>query len=136
MRASSRSATTASCINGAQQLATGGAISDYIYLSCIHPLQPGDEAYANCVAVPVNAPGVKLYPRRPYAAGGSALDYPLSRRFDETDCFVVLDNVFVPWEHVFIYRNTESAAINGGRRRRISMATIRPRRATRPSFAS
>jgi len=51
---------------------------------------------------------VKLYPRRPYAqVNGDSFDYPLSSRFDETDCFVVLDNVFVPWEHVFIYRNTE-----------------------------
>ena len=40
-------------ISGAQQLATGGVLSDYIHLSCIHPLQPGDENYANCVAVPV-----------------------------------------------------------------------------------
>src|SRR5246127_5710832 len=47
-------------ITGAQQVATGGAISDYIQLSCIQPLQPGDENYANCVAVPVNAPGVTL----------------------------------------------------------------------------
>ena len=49
-------------IAGAQQLATGGAISDLIHLSCIHPLQPGDENYANCLVVPVNAPGLKLYP--------------------------------------------------------------------------
>src|SRR6266404_2880912 len=54
-------------ISGAQQLATGGTLSDVIHLSCIHPLQPGDENYANCLAVPVNAPGVKLYPRRPFA---------------------------------------------------------------------
>ena len=49
-------------IAGAQQVATGGVLSDWIHLSCIHPLQPGDENYANCVAVPINAPGVKLYP--------------------------------------------------------------------------
>ena len=95
-------------LSGAQQLATAGLYSDYIYLSCIHPLQPGDEAYANGVMIPVNAPGVKLYPRRPYAqVNGDSFDYPLSSRFDETDCFVVLDNVVVPWEHVFIYRNPE-----------------------------
>ena len=35
----------------------------------------------------------------------NSFDYPLSGRFDEADCFVVLDEVFVPWEHVFIYRN-------------------------------
>jgi 4-hydroxyphenylacetate 3-monooxygenase len=93
-------------ISGAQQLATGGAISDWIHLSCIHPLQPGDENYANCLAVPVNAPGVKLYPRRPFAlAATNSFDYPLSSRFDESDSYVVFDNVFVPWERVFIYRN-------------------------------
>ncbi len=95
-------------IAGAQQLATGGPLSDYIHLSCIHPLQPGDENYANCLAVPVAAEGVKLYPRRPFArAGNSTIDYPLSSRFDESDAYVVFDNVFVPWERVFIYRNVE-----------------------------
>ena len=53
------------------------------------------------------AEGVKLYPRRPFARAGSAFDYPLSSRFDESDSYVVFDNVFVPWEHVFIYRNVE-----------------------------
>jgi len=94
-------------ISGAQQLATGGPLSDYIHLSCIHPLQPGDENYANCLAVPVGAEGVKLYPRRPFARAGNAFDYPLSSRFDESDAYVVFDNVFVPWERVFIYRNVE-----------------------------
>src|SRR5215472_11770983 len=54
-------------IAGAQQLATAGVFSDYLHLACIHPLQPGDEAYANAVAVPMNAPGLKLYPRRGFA---------------------------------------------------------------------
>ncbi|HEY1978902.1 MAG TPA: 4-hydroxyphenylacetate 3-hydroxylase N-terminal domain-containing protein [Xanthobacteraceae bacterium] len=94
-------------ISGAQQLATGGAISDYIQLSCIQPLAPGDENYANCLAVPVAAEGLKLYPRKPFARAGSPADYPLSSRFDESDSYVVFDNVFVPWEHVFIYRNVE-----------------------------
>ncbi len=96
-------------IKGAQQLATGAALSDYIHLSCIHPLQPGDENYANCLAVPVAAEGVKLYPRRPFSRAGSAFDYPLSSRFDESDAYVVFDDVFVPWQRVFIYRNVEAS---------------------------
>jgi 4-hydroxyphenylacetate 3-monooxygenase len=95
-------------ISGAQQLATGGVLSDWLHLSCIHPLQPGDENYANCLAVPINAPGLKLYPRRPFAlSADNSFDYPLSSRFDESDSYVVFDNVFVPWEQVFIYRNIE-----------------------------
>jgi 4-hydroxyphenylacetate 3-monooxygenase len=95
-------------VSGAQQLATAGLYSDYVYLSCIHPLQPGDENYALGVAVPMNAPGLKLYPRRPFALQATnQFDYPLSSRFDESDSFLVFDNVFVPWEHVFIYRNVD-----------------------------
>ncbi len=95
-------------VSGSQQLATGGVYSDWIQVSCIQPLRPGDENHAISVAVPVNAQGLRLYPRRPYALQATnKFDYPLTSRFDETDCFVVLDNVFVPWEQVFIYRNIE-----------------------------
>ena len=95
-------------LSGGQQLATGAVYADYVQISCIHPLRPGDENYAINVAIPLDAPGVKLYSRRAFALQAtSAEDYPLTSRFDETDSFVVLDNVLVPWERVFIYRNTE-----------------------------
>ena len=95
-------------LKGAQQLATGAAFSDAVYISCIHPLVPGDEAYAFAAAVPVTAPGVKIYPRRPYASEGlNPFDYPLSSRFDEVDALIVLDDVFVPWQDVFCYRNLQ-----------------------------
>jgi 4-hydroxyphenylacetate 3-monooxygenase len=93
-------------IKGAQMLGTGAALADYIHLSCIHPLQPGDENYAISVAIPCNAPGVKIYSRRSYAEGATSMfDYPLATRFDETDALLVYDNVFVPWEHVFVYKD-------------------------------
>src|SRR5580698_5156212 len=83
-------------VSGGQQLATGAVYADYVQISCIHPLRPGDENYAISVAIPLNAPGVKLYSRRAFALQAtSAEDYPLTSRFDETDSFVVLDNVLV-----------------------------------------
>jgi 4-hydroxyphenylacetate 3-monooxygenase len=94
-------------LTGGQQLATGAVYSDYIHISCIHPLHPGDEAYAFSVAIPNDDPALRLYPRVSYAALKNAKDYPLSSRFDESDCFVVLDQCFVPWERVFIYRNID-----------------------------
>ena len=95
-------------LRGAQMLGTGSVMSDYIFVSCILPLKPGDEDYAISVVVPNNARGVKIYTRRPYALGAtSVFDYPLSSRFDETDSLIVFDNVFVPWEQVFVYRNLE-----------------------------
>jgi 4-hydroxyphenylacetate 3-monooxygenase len=96
-------------LSGGQQLATAAVYADYVQVSCIHPLQPGDENYAINVAIPVDAPGLRLYARRPFALRASgAEDYPLTTRFDEADCFVVLDSCFVPWERVFVYRDIEA----------------------------
>jgi 4-hydroxyphenylacetate 3-monooxygenase len=96
-------------LSGGQQLATAAVYADYVQVSCIHPLQPGDESYAINVAIPTDAPGLRLYARRPFALrAGSAEDYPLTTRFDEADCFVALENCFVPWERVFIYRDLEA----------------------------
>lgn len=93
-------------IRGAQMLATGATVSDYLHLSTVVPLQPGDEAHALSLVVPINAPGLRFYPRRAYAANQpSVFDYPLSTRFDETDSLVVFRDVFVPWEDVFVYRD-------------------------------
>jgi 4-hydroxyphenylacetate 3-monooxygenase len=95
-------------VRGAQMLGTAAAIADYVLVSCIVPLKPGDEAYANTFVLPVGSPGLKLYCRPPYAPGkSSSFDYPLSTRFDETDVLAVFDDVFIPWENVFVYRNVD-----------------------------
>ena len=95
-------------IKGAQMLGTGAVFADYIHLSTIHPLRPGDENHAVSLITPANANGVKIYSRRSYAGSApSIFDYPLASRFDETDALVVYDNVFVPWENSFVYRDTE-----------------------------
>ena len=99
-------------VRGCQAIATSAAMSDWLFLSYITPLAKGDDDYAICVVMPTNAPGLRLYPRRPFATmATSVYDYPLSSRFDEIDATVVLDDVFVPWDHVFIDRNIE--LVNG-----------------------
>jgi 4-hydroxyphenylacetate 3-monooxygenase len=93
-------------IRGSQGITTAAVLADWLFISYITPLVEGDEPYAVSFVTPVGAPGVRVYPRRPYAQGVSSVyDYPLSSRFDEVDCTVVFDDVFVPWEHVFIDRN-------------------------------
>ncbi|HYF52197.1 MAG TPA: 4-hydroxyphenylacetate 3-hydroxylase N-terminal domain-containing protein [Planctomycetota bacterium] len=95
-------------VRGSQMLGTAAAVADYVLVSCIVPLKPGDENYANTFVVPVNTPGLKLYCRPPYGVNKSSVfDYPLSTRFDETDVLAVFDDVFVPWENVFVYKNVE-----------------------------
>ena len=98
-------------VRGAHAIATSVTMADWLFASYITPLVPGDEAYAISVVMPVSAPGLRLYPRRPYATlATSAYDYPLSARYDEVDTTVVFDDVLVPWEHVFIYGDVERVA--------------------------
>jgi 4-hydroxyphenylacetate 3-monooxygenase len=83
-------------------------MADWVFVTYLVPLAPGDEDYAISAVVPCHAEGLRLYPRRPYGtAATSTFDYPLSARFDETDSLLVLNDVFVPWEHVFVYRNLD-----------------------------
>jgi 4-hydroxyphenylacetate 3-monooxygenase len=95
-------------VRGSQMLGTGSAVCDEVFVSCIKPLTPGDEQYAISFAVPMSTPGLRVYCRRPYAIGQpSRFDYPLSTRFDETDGLVVFDDVFVPWERVFVVEDLQ-----------------------------
>jgi 4-hydroxyphenylacetate 3-monooxygenase len=93
-------------VRGAQMLATGGPVADDILVSCIKPLTENDRDFALSFVVPVGADGLKLYCRRPFApAATSGYDYPLSTRYDETDALLVFDDVFIPWESVFVFRD-------------------------------
>ena len=59
-------------------------------------------------ALPLNAPGLSLWARQPYAQlVRHEADYPLSYRFDETDSAVLFENVKVPWESVFCHDYAE-----------------------------
>jgi aromatic ring hydroxylase len=52
--------------------------------------------------VPVNAPGVTVLCRKIAARHSNPFMAPLSSRFDELDGQMWLDDVFVPWERVFL----------------------------------
>jgi len=64
-----------------------------------------DKDYALAFATPLNAPGIKLLGVEPitrtYGAEGD-FDYPKSSRFQPPECLIVFDDVFVPWERVFM----------------------------------
>lgn len=90
-------------IRGAKMLATGGIMANEVFVTCIQPLQPGDEKYAVSFAIPMNTKGLKILSRKSYEAGtNSVFDSPLSSRFDENDAVLYFDDVKVPWDRVFI----------------------------------
>ena len=95
-------------IRGAKMLATGGIMANEVLVSCIQPLQPGDEKYALSFTVPMNAKGLKILSRKSYEQHApSVFDNPLAHRFDENDAVLYFDDVKVPWERVFVNQNTD-----------------------------
>ncbi|MFG1357693.1 4-hydroxyphenylacetate 3-hydroxylase family protein [Xanthobacter pseudotagetidis] len=99
-------------VRGAKMLATGGIMANEVFVTCIQPLQPGDEAHALSFAIPMNAKGLKILSRKSYEAGApSVFDNPLSSRYDENDAVLYFDDVKVPWDRVFI---VDSIAMTAG----------------------
>ncbi len=45
-------------------LATGGVMANEVFVTCIQPLQPGDEPYALSFTLPMNAPGLTMLSRK------------------------------------------------------------------------
>ena len=80
-------------IRGAKMLGTGAIMANEILVTCIQPLQPGDERYAVSFAVPLNAPGLKILSRKSYEASArSVFDNPVSSRYDENDALLYFDD--------------------------------------------
>jgi 4-hydroxyphenylacetate 3-monooxygenase len=87
-------------------LATGAVFADEVWVGNLQPLDDRRTAESITCAVPMNAPGLALWTRQPYALHAARpADYPLSARFDETDSVLVCDEVKVPWERVFLHGN-------------------------------
>ena len=74
----------------------------------MQPLKPGEEDLAFSCALPMNAKGLRVLSRKSYEAHAvSVFDNPISSRFDENDALMYFDDVKVPWERVFVYRDTD-----------------------------
>lgn len=95
-------------VNGFRLLATQGAITDEILVfpSTVKKAGEKDDPYSLAFVVPNNTPGLKHISREPWDYRDNKWDYPLSSRFEEGDTIVYFDNVFVPWERVFVCGNS------------------------------
>ncbi|HEX5768130.1 MAG TPA: 4-hydroxyphenylacetate 3-hydroxylase N-terminal domain-containing protein, partial [Burkholderiales bacterium] len=91
-------------ISGMKMLATGAVFANEIWIGNLIPLAPNQLAESITCAIPVSAPGVTLWARKPYERQAqSEFESPLAWRFDETDSMVMCDSVKVPWERVFVH---------------------------------
>jgi 4-hydroxyphenylacetate 3-monooxygenase len=95
-------------IKGGKMLGTSSIMANEVLVTSIQPLRPGEERYAFTAAVPLGSKGVKILSRKSYeAAAVSEFDNPLATHFDENDAVLYFDEVKVPWERVFTYRDTD-----------------------------
>ena len=96
-------------VRGSRVLATLGPISDEIaiYPVAAHRLDDNDWRQSFSFSIPCDTPGVKFLCRESFDLGRSHFNHPLGSRFEEMDSVVFFDNVFVPWERVFLLGNVE-----------------------------
>jgi 4-hydroxyphenylacetate 3-monooxygenase len=95
-------------INGLKMLGTASVFCHETWCGNLQPVAAGQEKESITCAVPLNAPGVSIWSRKPYERYAvSEFDNPLAARFDETDSAVLFENVKVPWERVFCHDNVE-----------------------------
>lgn len=98
-------------VSGAKVVATGAAVTQWNFVGQSGTTAADDDSLALMFLLPVSSPGCKLICRSSYegiaAKHGTPWDYPLSSRFDENDSIFVLDNAFVRWEDVIVYRDLD-----------------------------
>ncbi len=96
-------------VRGSRVLATLGPISDEIaiYPVASHRLSDTDSRQSFSFSIPCDTPGVKFLCRESFDLGRSHFNHPLGSRFEEMDSVVFFDDVFVPWERVFLLGNVE-----------------------------
>ncbi len=97
-------------VRGLRNLATLAPLSDEALVYPIRPRAADEQDYALAFAVPLNAPGLTTICRDLYAAHADPERLPLTTQFDEVDASLIFDDVLVPWERVFIYRDPALAA--------------------------
>jgi 4-hydroxyphenylacetate 3-monooxygenase len=95
-------------VDGIRLLATQGGITDEILVfpSTVKKSGELDDPYSIAFAIPNNTPGLKFISRESFDYGKNQWDHPLSSRFEEGDAIVSFENVFVPWERVFVCGNS------------------------------
>jgi aromatic ring hydroxylase len=87
-------------ISGRLGMHTSPAYAEDVYVGALNGIVLGEHNAS--FVVPVAAPGVTTVCRKIAARGGSPFTAPLTHRFDELDGQMWLEDVFIPWERVFL----------------------------------
>lgn len=93
-------------LHGAKAAASNLAQGNIGTISMPPPAQNPPEDSMIWAALPANAPGLRYLLREQLTTGfENADDHPIDSLGEESDCTLVFDNVFVPNDYVFSYKN-------------------------------
>jgi 4-hydroxybutyryl-CoA dehydratase/vinylacetyl-CoA-Delta-isomerase len=98
-------------IRGAKLHISAAALGHDLMVMPTKNMKPGEEDWAICAAVPVNAPGVHITNTSYHPYGRDERDHPTSSRESVPDSMVIFDDVFVPHERVFLDGEAAQAAV-------------------------
>jgi 4-hydroxybutyryl-CoA dehydratase/vinylacetyl-CoA-Delta-isomerase len=89
-------------VRGAKLHITGAGLVHELVVLPTKAMSEGEEDYSVAFSVPVNTPGVKIINRDYAEPGRSTFDYPISGTRSMPEGFIIFDDVFVPWDRVFL----------------------------------
>jgi 4-hydroxybutyryl-CoA dehydratase/vinylacetyl-CoA-Delta-isomerase len=89
-------------VRGAKLHITAASVIHELVVMPTKAMKEIEADYAVSFSIPVNTPGVKIINRSFAPAELNAFDYPASSHHSCPEGFVVFDDVFVPWDRVFL----------------------------------
>jgi len=96
-------------VRGAKAHTTFGANCDEFLVLPTRAMKDDDAPWAVSFAVPANTRGLSLYISSYSSGEHHPWDRPISSRHKMLETLTVFDDVFVPWEHVFLARDPRLA---------------------------
>jgi 4-hydroxybutyryl-CoA dehydratase/vinylacetyl-CoA-Delta-isomerase len=89
-------------VRGAKLHITAASLVHELVVMPTKGMRQDETDYAVSFSIPVNAPGVKIINRSFASPDLNPFDYPASAHHSMPEGFVIFDDVFVPWERVFL----------------------------------
>ena len=96
-------------VRGAKAHTSGSVVSNELVVIPTRAMREDDSDYAVSFAIPVDTPGVKLICRGFSGENVDEFEAPVSSHDDLMESLTIFDDVFVPWERVFLCGEWEYA---------------------------
>lgn len=97
-------------VRGAKLHITAASVIHELVVMPTKGMRQDEKDYAVSFSIPVNTPGVSIINRSFAPPELNEFDYPASSHHSMPEGFVVFDDVFVPWERVFLAGEVQLAS--------------------------